>query len=190
MKKDQIKKSVGHVVRLIPIAHRLDVRGHLLQQIDDEWRIESVADDDVQIFLPRTGHGRTLGFDHIHQYTSDRIHRGVNYGFLTLNVQLSIQGSDVKVTPTRPGEAVPPKIPPDPIRRALLQQLHRHPGRSIHSDNLPQFPAGDVNDEIARCEAEGLLEARLLGDGRSILAAVAVRIRTFGVEWLKANGSF
>jgi hypothetical protein len=190
MKKDQIKKNVGDFVRLIPIAHRLDARGHPLPQIDDEWRIESVADDGVRISLPRTGHGRTLGFDHIHQYTSDRIHHGVNYGFLTLNVQLSIQGNDVNVTPTRPGEPVPPRIPPDPIRLALLQQLQRRPGRPVHAEQLPEFPSDDVNDEIARCDAEGLLEARLLGDGQGIRAAVAMRLKARGVEWLRQHGSF
>src|SRR5882672_5771554 len=76
------------------------------------WRIEAVTDEGVCIFLPRTGHRRTLGFDHIHQYTSDRIERQVSYGFLTLNVQLSIQGDDVGVTPTRPGKTLPPRIPP------------------------------------------------------------------------------
>jgi hypothetical protein len=188
MKKDQIKKNVGNFVRLIPIAHRIDVRGQLLPQIDDAWLIESVTDDGVRIFLPRTGHGRTLGFDHIHQYTSDRVHQGVKYGFLTLNVQLSIQGSDVKVTPTRPGEPVPPQIPPDPIRLALLQKLQRRPGRPVHSEHLPEFLAEDVNDEIARCDAEELLDARLLGDGLSIRAAVALRIKARGVEWLQQHG--
>ena len=71
MNKERIKKNVGHFVRLIPIAHRLDIGGNPLPQIDDEWRIEAVTDEGVCIFLPRTGHRRTLGFDHIHQYTSD-----------------------------------------------------------------------------------------------------------------------
>jgi hypothetical protein len=131
MNKEKIKKNVGNFVRLIPIAHRLDIRGNPLPQIDDEWQIEAVTDAGVRIFLPRTGHGRTLGFDHIHQYTSDRIERGVSYGFLTLNVQLSIQGNDVGVTPTRPGETVRLRIPPDPIRLALFQQLHQSPGRAV-----------------------------------------------------------
>src|ERR1700719_686203 len=190
MNKEQIKRSVGHFVRLIPIAHRLDARGHRLPQIDDEWRIEAVTDAGVGIALPRTAHGRTLGFDHIHQYTSDRIERGVSYGFLTLNVQLSIRGNDVEVTPTRPGETVPPRIPPDSLRLALFQRLHQSPGRAVLAEHLPEFPVEEVNNEITRCDAEGLLEARLLQDGRGIRAAVALRLKRNGVEWLQHQGSF
>lgn len=65
MNKEQLKKNVGDLVRLLPIAHRLNGNGYPLPQIDDEWRIESVAADGVQLFLPRTGHGRTLSYDHI-----------------------------------------------------------------------------------------------------------------------------
>ena len=190
MKKEQLKKNVGDWVRLIPIAHRLDGRGHPLPQVDDAWRIESVADDGVRLFLPRTGHGRTLGYDHICEYTSDRIERGVKYGFLTLKVQLCIQGKNVNVTPTRPGISIAPRIPPDPIRLALFQRLQASPGQALHSDHLPEFPAEEVTNEIARCDAEGLLEARLLQDGRGIRAAVALRLKRGGAEWIRQNGSF
>jgi hypothetical protein len=175
-------------VRLIPIAHRLDGKGHLLPQIDDQWRIESVTDDGVRIYLPRTGHGRTLGFDHIHQYTSDRIERGVNYAFLTLNVQLSIQGNDVSVTPTRPGEAVPPRIPPDPIRLSLLHRLQNAPAAFVHAADLPEFRREEVINEIARCDAEELLEARLLRGGGELHDAVALRLKARGAEWLRRQG--
>jgi len=190
MNKEQLKKNVGDFVRLIPIAHRLDGKGHPLPQIDDEWRIESVTDDGVRLFLARTGHGRTLGYDHICEYTSDRIERGVKYGFLTLRVQLSIQGNNVNVTPTRPGVPVPPRIPPDPIRLALFQRLQASPGQAVHADHLPEFPAEEVTNEIARCDAEGLLEARLLQDGHGIRAAVALRLKRSGAAWIRQNESF
>jgi hypothetical protein len=190
MNKEQLKKNVGDLVRLIPIAHRLDAKGHPLPQIDDEWRIESVTDAGVRLSLARTGHGRTLGFDHICEYTSDRIEQGVRYGFLTLKVQLSIQGNNVNVTPTRPGVPVAPRIPPDPIRLALFQRLQASPGRAVHADHLPEFPAEEVTNEIARCDAEGLVEARVLqGDG-GIRAAVALRLKLGGAEWIRQNGSF
>ena len=190
MNKEQLKKNVGDFVRLIPIAHRLDAKGHPLPRIDDEWRIESVADEGVRIFLPRTGHGRTLGFDHICEYTSDRVERGVKYGFLTLKVQLAIQGNDVNVTPTRPGVSIPPRIPLDPIRLALFRRLQASPGQAVHADHFPEFPAEEVTNEIARCDAEGLLEARLLHDGRGIRAAVALRLKRGGAEWIRQNRSF
>lgn len=190
MNKEQLRKNVGSLVRLVPIAHRLDGKGHPLPQIDDEWRIESLTDDGERLFLPRTGHSRTLGYDHICEYTSDRIEHGVKYGFLTLKVQLLIHGNNVNVTPTRPGAPVPPRIPPDPIRLALFQRLQSAPGEAVHADHFPEFPAEEVTNEIARCDAEGLLEARLLRDGRSIRAAVALRLKRGGAEWIRQNGSF
>jgi len=190
MNKEQLKKNVGDLVRLIPIAHRLDGKGHPLPRLDDEWRIESVTNEGVRLFLARTGHGRTLGFDHICEYTSDRIERGMKYGFLTLKVQLSIQGNNVNVTPTRPGVPVPVRTPPDPIRLALFQRLQASPGQAVHSDHLSEFPADEVTNEIAPCDAEGLLEARLLHDGQGIRAAVALRLKRGGAEWIRQNGAF
>jgi hypothetical protein len=38
MNKEQLKKNVGDLVRPIPIAHRLDGKGHPLPQMDDERR--------------------------------------------------------------------------------------------------------------------------------------------------------
>ena len=116
MNKEQLRKNVNEWVRLRPIVHRLDARGYPLTPLDDEWWIESVADAGVRISLPRTGHIRVLRYDQICEYTSDRIERGTKYGFLILKVQLSIQGNDVKATPTRPGVAVSPSIPRDPLR--------------------------------------------------------------------------
>jgi hypothetical protein len=182
MNKEQLKKNVGDLVRLLPIAHRLDGKGHPLPAIDDEWRIESVTDDGVRLLLPRTGHGRTLRYDHICEYTSDRIERGVKYGFLTLKVQLWIQGDDVNVTPTRSGVPVPPRIPPDPIRLALCQRLQASPGQPVHAEHLPEFHAQEVTNDNARCDAEGLLEARLLRNRYGIMAAVALRLKRGGAE--------
>jgi hypothetical protein len=183
--KSQLKKNIGDWVRLRPIAHRLDVRGVPLPQIDDEWRIEDVTDEGVRLSLPRTGHGRTLGFDHVYEYNSDRVQGGSHYGFLTLKVQLSIQGNDVHVTPTRPGESVPPRTPPNPIRFALFQRLQDAPGSVVPAGEFGEFPRDEVIAEMARCAAEGLLDVRLLrGEGR-ILDAVAISLKRPGVLWLQ-----
>jgi hypothetical protein len=188
MNKEQLRKNVGHWVRLRPIAHRLDFRGMPLPQIDDEWKIESVLDDGVRLFLPRTGHVRLLAFDNLCEYTKDRFERGMHYAFLTLKVQLSIQGNDVHVTPTRPGVPVPPTIPPDPIRLALLQRLRDFPGTFIPAGDLVGFEHRAVIDEIARCDAEALVEARLLRGGPGILDAVALGLKPRGAEWLRQHG--
>lgn len=190
MNKQMLRKNVNDWVRLRPIAHRLQGTGHPLPQIDDVWRIESVSDEGVRIALPRTGHGRLLQFDQICEFTSDRMEKGVKYGFLTLKIQLSIQGNDVHVTPTRPGVAAPPRIPADPIKMALLQGLRNLPTQFIPAGSLSQFPREQVVSEIARCQAEGLLQARLLrGEGR-VLDAVALQIRPSGNDWLERYCAF
>jgi hypothetical protein len=187
MNKDRLRKNVNEWVRLRPIAHRLQADGYPLPQLDDEWRIEAVTDEGARIFLPRTWHVRLLKFDQICEYTSDRTERGMKYGFLTLKVQLSIQGDDVNVTPTRPGVPVSPRIPADPIRLELLKRLRDLPAEFIPAGNLSQFPREHVVNEIARCQAEGLLEARLLrGEGR-VLDAVALQIRPRGSDWLQQH---
>lgn len=188
MNKEQLRKNVGHWVRLRPIAHRLDPRGFPLAQIDDEWRIESVTDDGVRLSLPRTGHSRLLAFDNVSEYTSDRVERGMHCAFLSLKVQLSIHGNDVNVTPTRPGVPVPPTIPTDPIRLALLQRLQKFPGIFIPAGDLAGFEHRAAIDEIARCDAEDLLEARLLRGGPGVLDAVALRLKVRGAEWLRQHG--
>jgi hypothetical protein len=109
MNLDQLKKSVGYHVNLHPIAVRLDERGNELEMIDDDWAIRDVSATGVRIENISTGHTKVLGPDHIHHYTSnpDRKAPGVTYGFLTLMVQLFLQGHQVLVRPTaRPGERV------------------------------------------------------------------------------------
>ena len=190
MNKEQLRKNVGHWVQLRPVAHRLDARGYPLPQIDDEWRIESVTDDGVRLFLPRTGHVRLLAFDNVCEYTKDRVERGMHRAFLTLKVQLSLHGSDVHVTPTRPGVPVPPEIPPDPIRLALLQRLQNFPGKPVSAGELLGFAHRAVIDEMTRCDAEDLVEARLLRGGLGIVDAVALRLKPRGTEWLRRHGNY
>lgn len=188
MNKEQLRKNVNDWVRLRPIAHRIEASGRRLPQLDDEWRIEAVTHDGVRIFLPRTGHGRLLGFDHICEYTSDRIERGMKYGFLTLKVQLSIQGNDVHIIPTRPGIPVPPRAPADPIRMALLQRLRNLPLEFVPAGAFSQFSREDVIAEIARCEAEDMIEARFLRGSGVVLDAVALRLTPRGSDWLRQHG--
>lgn len=111
MNWDQMKKNVGSRVQLVPTACRLDEHGRQLPVKDDEWIISDVSNDGVRISNTRTSHTTTLGRDHIHHYTSnpDGSQSGIRRGFLTLNVQLFMQGRDLQVRPNaRPGEAVKP----------------------------------------------------------------------------------
>jgi len=113
MHKDQMKKNVGSHVLLLPPACRLDQNGFELKAVPDEWwLIEDVSDDGVRISDPRTGHVKILAYDHISKFTSDEAKNGARRGFLTLLVQLFVQGNSVSVVPNgRPGERVPPTIP-------------------------------------------------------------------------------
>jgi len=114
MNKDMMKKNVHAHVLLQPPACRLDANGFEVKITvsDDWWLIQSVEDDGVIIADPRTGHFRLLGYDHIQKFTSDGVKAGAKRGYLTLHVQIFVQGNDVRVVPNaRPGESVPAKTP-------------------------------------------------------------------------------
>lgn len=114
MNRDHIKKAVHYHVKLIPIACRLDERNGELLSIDDDWIIQPLSDDGVPIFNVRTSHTVTLGYDHIHHFTTnpDGFLGGIKCGFLTLNVQVFLSGSGCWVRPNaRPGEPLkPPRV--------------------------------------------------------------------------------
>jgi len=112
MNWEQIKKNVGCRVQLAPIACRLDENGRELPQIDDDWIIDEVSAAGVRISNNRTGHVTTLGKDHVHHFTSnpDRSRTGIPHGFLTVNVQVFLQGNRLWIRPNaRPGEPVRPQ---------------------------------------------------------------------------------
>lgn len=112
MNWEQMKKNVGCRVQLVPIACHLDENSRELPQIDDDWIIEEVSAAGVRISSNSCGHVTTLGKDHIHHFTSnpDRSRTGIPHGFLTLNVQVFLQGNRLWVRPSaRPGEPVRPQ---------------------------------------------------------------------------------
>lgn len=100
MNKDKLRKNINHRVRIRPIARRFNGKVEL-EQIDDEWTIYEVTADGVIIRNRRIGHTKLLGFDHIHQYTSDpdRYSDGFKCGFLTLTVQLNIDRNKIWIEP-------------------------------------------------------------------------------------------
>jgi hypothetical protein len=112
MNRNMMKKNVHSRVLLQPPAYRLDHHGFEVKAVEDEWWIvQEITDEGVTISDPRSGHFRLLGYDHIQKFTSDGMKQGAKRGFLTLLVQLYIQGNDVRVLPTRPGEPLPPPRP-------------------------------------------------------------------------------
>jgi hypothetical protein len=85
-----------------------------MPRASDDWLIKDVTPDRLKITNTRTHHETVLAKDHIHHYTSDLIRSpdGSDHGFLTLLVQIFIQGSTIKIRPcVRPGE----RLAPDPV---------------------------------------------------------------------------
>ncbi len=80
---------------------------------------------------------------------------------------------------------VPPRIPRDPIRLALLERLHNSPGKFLPAGELSEFEFRDDINEIVRCDAEELLEARVLPSGEGVIDAAALRLKARGAEWLR-----
>jgi hypothetical protein len=189
MNRDRLKKFIGGRVQLVPVAHRIDQNGRLLEPIDDDWLLESVTDQGARISNPRTGHFTILGFDHIYEFTSnpDRSRGEARYGFLTLKIQISLKGNELTIRPTsRPGEAVPyaPPPKPDPLQIEILTRLHATPGRPVHPHELIGYRKEDIEAAIARCHQAGLIVGRVLTDNGRIAAAAAIRLTPSGYRWL------
>ena len=110
MNLQQLKRNVGTRVQLVPNVCYLNEFGAERSRIDDDWIIQAIDDEEIQISND-SGYFVILGKDHIHHFTSNphRSRSEITYGFLTLLVQIFIQGNNVKIQPTlRPGEAVSP----------------------------------------------------------------------------------
>jgi hypothetical protein len=118
MNLEQLKRDVGHQVKIVPPACHLDAASDPLPSLNEDWTIEAVTNDYVEIHAA-SGHRYRLAKDHIRNFTADvQSSTGDNkHGFLTLHVQLVVEGVNVKAVPNeRPGAAVIPPI--DRARRA------------------------------------------------------------------------
>ena len=100
MNKNSLRKCEFMHVRIRPFAKRLDGGrgGTELPPIDDDWLVGRLTDEGVPIRNLRTDHGATLGYDHIHHFTTDP-QRGSRFGFLTLTVQVHIGGYELWIEP-------------------------------------------------------------------------------------------
>jgi len=112
MNLEQLKRNKGWRVQLVPIANRLDEEGRELPPENDDWIIEEVSASGLRMMNTRTQHQLTLGADHIHHFVTNP-HRsigGIQYGFLVLHVQVSMDRKGCSVHPNaRPGESVRPQ---------------------------------------------------------------------------------
>ena len=124
MNLDLLKKNIGFRVQLEPPAIRLDKIGRELPGQNTDWFIQSVTDTEVRIDTAEIrGLTTQLGKDHIHHFTSNPSRSVVGqlqYGFLSLHVQLFIQNDRITYRPcSRPGERVAPL--PAPIEKKWVQ---------------------------------------------------------------------
>ncbi|WP_156954348.1 hypothetical protein [Paraburkholderia acidipaludis] len=111
MNWNQFQKNIGMRVRIEPPACRLNDAGHILPESHEEWLIESISADTINLRNLTSNHVAELGKDHVYDYRSDpsRTKGDVKYGFLILKVQVFMQGDDIWLRPnSRPGESVAP----------------------------------------------------------------------------------
>jgi len=126
MNKEMLAKCEGHLVRIRPMARRFQ-GGHELEQIDDDWRITSVdgARKVVEIHNLRCDYCPTLGFDHIHSYTSDpmRDTDGQKHGFLQLIVEIRLTDRGLTIEPLPPADRAGSRTPSTRVQRleAVIQ---------------------------------------------------------------------
>ena len=109
MKLDRLKKNVGWLMEIMPPACHLDDHSNHLPEKNEDWKVEEVTDDVVRLSA-QSGHQLTLGTDHIYSFATNPQRAATNgsFGFLTLHVQVFVQGARVFVKPnSRPGERVP-----------------------------------------------------------------------------------
>jgi len=151
MNWDQLKKNISYRVQLEPVAISLDDIGRELPLQNDDWLIQEVTDTGVRISNIRTGHVITLGKDHVHHFTSnpDRsIAYGLQYGFLTLLIQIYLQGNSFEIRPcSRPGERLPP--PPIIIEKKWVDLMYP-------SDSGIQAKLESLGYRVAWCFDSGL----------------------------------
>jgi hypothetical protein len=115
MKLDRLKKNVGWRMEIVPPACHLDNQSNPLPDKNEEWLVEEVTDDVVRL-SDQNGHQLKLGTDHIYSFVTNPQRDSAEgyFGFLSLHVQVFVQGGRVFVKPNaRPTERVssnPPAI--------------------------------------------------------------------------------
>jgi hypothetical protein len=111
MNWNQFQKNVGMRMLIEPPACRLSDAGHVLPESHDEWLIESISGETVKLRNLISDHVAVLGKDHLYSFHTDpsRTTDDVKAGFLSLKVQVFIQGHKTWVRPNSgPGARVAP----------------------------------------------------------------------------------
>ena len=110
MNYEKLKGNEGARVRIMPPACHLNADGEVENWPNEMWTIAAVEESKVTI-RTEAGHEIVLNSDHVRGYTSG------TKPYLTLLVQIFIQGAEVSVVPSPfPGAAVLPRV--DRARKA------------------------------------------------------------------------
>jgi hypothetical protein len=97
MNKEQFKKNIGNRLKLRPpiqrriLPHEFPGLGGEIFTTDDEWIVENVSGNGVELRNTATGHVITLGYDNIREFRSPN--------FLLLRCQLTLEGNRVIIEP-------------------------------------------------------------------------------------------
>lgn len=130
MNWEQFKKNVGLRFQLRPPAFCVNEGATSSSSPDDDWVVLEVSETFFELSNCRTKHKIRLGKDHIHHFTSNpnRSDSGTGYGFLTLNVQVYIQGKSIWLQPNSgPGQAgLLPRLPLSPLENWLARKFHSY----------------------------------------------------------------
>ena len=132
MNYDQLSRNVGRFVKLMPPACHLNAAGEVEGCPNEDWKIEAVERNRIVIRYV-AGHAYQLAGDHVRNYTTDPKDEDEQRGFLTLLVQIYIDGMNVSAVPTPyPGAAVLPRIDHQRKARAFFApELQRALARQI-----------------------------------------------------------
>ncbi len=101
MNIDKLRKNLYARVRLRPSAISI-LPDDTAAVYDDVWTLTSVSSEGVvELVNPSTGHVAKLGTDHIHHFDTDppSSRLGEKHGFLTLTVQVYLQGPRLWLEP-------------------------------------------------------------------------------------------
>jgi hypothetical protein len=123
MNWDKLEKNLGWRVQLAPPAIHLDALGRELPERNEDWIIRSVSDDEVCLDEATSRALTTrIAKDSIHEFNHNAqrsISGGLQYGFLSLKLQMTIEGDIIAYRPCRPRERVAP--PPPALEEDLVE---------------------------------------------------------------------
>src|SRR3954471_24746394 len=120
MNRRRLRQLSGKRVRLYPPPISLDARGVRSPTREDVWLVERASSESLCLRNTATDHSVEFGRDGIHSFTSLACDDDGVVGFLTLLLQLTLQGRDVRITQRLPQSGRPIYVP---VRRRPREEV-------------------------------------------------------------------